>query len=138
MFSSRQNSWSYISIALALSPTCCIHTLGVVSLCAACTSEASVLSVALQDFCSASRIPVFQDCISFLTRPRENKKAAYCLEGLFKSAGTDRKVHLLRQAFHLGRNPLRMLGLQDPYAVSCVPFGRSCSGLCYLALDRSY
>ncbi len=77
----------------------------------------------VQELCSTSKIPVFRDCISFLTKPRDGKKPAYCLEGLFKSAITDRKVHLLRQAYQLGRNPLRMLSLQDPFAVS---LGRGC------------
>ena len=67
------------------------------------------------------RVPVFRDCISFLTRPRDGKRAAYCLEGLFKSGTTGTKVQLLRQAYQLGRNPLRMLGLQDPYAVHTFP-----------------
>ena len=71
----------------------------------------------VQELCSTSKIPVFRDCISFLTKPRDGKKPAYCLEGLFKSASTDRKVNLLRQAYQLGRNPLRMLSLQDPFAV---------------------
>ena len=72
----------------------------------------------LQDVCRCKRVPVYRDCISFLTKTRDSEQAAYCLEGLFKSAVTDRKVQLLRQAYQLGRNPLRMLvGLQDPYAV---------------------
>jgi hypothetical protein len=78
----------------------------------------------VQELCSTSKIPVFRDCISFLTKPRDGKKPAYCLEGLFKSASTDRKVNLLRQAYQLGRNPLRMLALQDPFAVSL------CCGCC--------
>lgn len=72
----------------------------------------------VQELCSTSKIPVFRDCISFLTKPRDGEKPAYCLESLFKSASTDRKVNLLRQAYQLGRNPLRMLSLQDPFAVS--------------------
>ena len=72
----------------------------------------------MQDVCSCNRIPVFRDCISFLTRARDGEQAGYCLKGLFRSSVTDRKVQLLRQAYQLGRNPLRMLvGLQDPYAV---------------------
>ncbi|DBA92584.1 TPA: Fes/CIP4 y domain [Trebouxia sp. C0004] len=72
----------------------------------------------LKELCSTSKIPVFGDCISFLIKPTDGKKPAYCLEGLFKSASTDRKVNLLRQAYQLGRNPLRMLSLQDPFAVA--------------------
>ena len=72
----------------------------------------------MQEVCRCSRVPVYRDCISFLTKARHGEQAAYCLEGLFKSCVTDRKVQLLRQAYQLGRNPLRMLvGLQDPYAV---------------------
>ncbi|KAL3137310.1 hypothetical protein ABBQ32_006850 [Trebouxia sp. C0010 RCD-2024] len=73
----------------------------------------------LKDVCRCNRIPVYRDCISLLTKARDGEQPAYCLEGLFKSQVTGRKVQLLRQAYQLGRNPLRMLsGRQDPYAVA--------------------
>ena len=75
----------------------------------------------VQDVCGCRKVPVYQDCVSFLTKPRGDRKIAYCLEGLFKSSISDKKVQLLRQAYQLGRNPLKMLvGLQDPYAVSLI------------------
>ena len=93
------------------------------SVCAFCVlqQQRSKLSRVVQDVCRCGRIPVYRDCISLLTKARDGEQPAYCLEGLFKSQVTDRKVQLLRQAYQLGRNPLRVLsGLQDPYAVSLV------------------
>ena len=70
-----------------------------------------------QELCAAPRVPVFRDCISYLTITRHGERAAFCVPGLFETPVSDRKVQLLRQAYQLGRNPLRMLSLQDPRSV---------------------
>ena len=76
-----------------------------------------MLCSAAQEACSSKRIPVFQDCISYLIKSK-GQRAAFCVHGLFDLQVSDRKVQLLRQAFQSGRNPLRMLTLQDPRLVS--------------------
>ena len=92
-------------------------------------TSARKAAACMQDVCRCNKVPVYKDCISFLTKAPHGKQAAYCLEGLFKSSVTDRKVQLLRQAYQLGRNPLRMLvGLQDPYAVKTLL--KCCAAFC--------
>lgn len=74
----------------------------------------------MQELCAGGKIPVFTDCISFLTKARHRERAAFCVPGLFELPVSDKKVQLLRKAYQLGRNPLQMLTLQDPRAVGHV------------------